>query len=165
MPAVLLVIHMFITVGLVAVILLQRSEGGALGMGGGPGGMVSGRAAGDMLTRATTWLATAFLVSSLLLVIVLNAGAGVEGSATDEVDTAPLDAPAFPDDDVTPGGVESFTLPDATPTTSTADESSFDLPVEDETPASDDTAEADDTNTGEDPADEGEDSQEDSENP
>lgn len=72
MNNVLLVLQGFIALGLVAVILLQRSEGGALGMGGGPGGLMSSRSAGNVLTRATTWLAAAFIGMCLLLGWQLN---------------------------------------------------------------------------------------------
>ena len=56
---VLLVINVFVCVALIAVVLLQRSEGGALGMGGGggPGNFMTARGAGDLLTRVTWILA------------------------------------------------------------------------------------------------------------
>ena len=73
MTSVLLVIHVIIAVALVAVILLQRSEGGALGIGGG-GGFMSARGAGNALTRATAILATFFLASCLGLTILQSVG-------------------------------------------------------------------------------------------
>ncbi len=86
MATFLLVIHLFIAAGLVGVILLQRSEGGALGMGGGgPGNLMSGRAAGNALTRATTALAVGFFATSLVLALVLNRGDD-DGSVLDRVD-------------------------------------------------------------------------------
>ena len=51
--------------------MLQRSEGGALGIGGG-GGLMTGRAAGNLLTRTTAILATAFMVTSLGLAVLAN---------------------------------------------------------------------------------------------
>lgn len=70
---IILVIHLLIAVGLVGVILLQRSEGGALGIGGGSGGgLMSGRAAGNLLTRTTAILATIFFITSLGLAIIAN---------------------------------------------------------------------------------------------
>lgn len=69
-----LVIHTLIAVALVAVILLQRSEGGALGIGGGPSGMMSARGAANLLTRATAWLATAFIATSILLAVLHSTG-------------------------------------------------------------------------------------------
>lgn len=61
----LLVVHAIISAALVAVILMQRSEGGGLGMGGSPSGLMSARGAADFLTRATTILATIFVVLSI----------------------------------------------------------------------------------------------------
>ncbi|TNE65880.1 MAG: preprotein translocase subunit SecG [Alphaproteobacteria bacterium] len=66
MESVLLVIHLMLAIALVATILLQRSEGGALGIGGG-GGFMTARGAGDALSRTTKWLAIFFLANSLAL--------------------------------------------------------------------------------------------------
>lgn len=63
----LLVVHALITLALVGVILVQRSEGGGLGMGGSPTGLMSARGAADFLTRATTVLATIFIVLSITI--------------------------------------------------------------------------------------------------
>lgn len=75
MQQVLIVIHLLIVVALVAVILLQRSEQGALsGLGGngsgGLGGLMSGRGQANLLTRTTAILAAAFFATSLLLAII-----------------------------------------------------------------------------------------------
>ncbi len=70
---IILVIHLLIAISLVGVILLQRSEGGALGIGGNSGGgLMSGRAAGNLLTRTTGILATVFFITSLVLAIIAN---------------------------------------------------------------------------------------------
>ncbi|PHS24874.1 MAG: preprotein translocase subunit SecG [Robiginitomaculum sp.] len=74
MTTVLLTIHFLISVALVATVLLQRSEGGALGMGGGPGSMMSGRGAADVLTRSTSILGALFFTTSILLTVVPNIG-------------------------------------------------------------------------------------------
>ncbi|PHR58002.1 MAG: preprotein translocase subunit SecG [Robiginitomaculum sp.] len=75
MTSVLLTIHFLISVALVIAVLLQRSEGGALGIGGGgPGGLMSGRAATNLLTRATGFLGAGFFVMSILLTVVPNWG-------------------------------------------------------------------------------------------
>ena len=79
---VLLVIHLLIALALVGVILLQRSEGGALGIGGG-GGMMTSRAAGNLLTRTTAILATGFFVTSLGLALISN-GRSQAGSIMDQ---------------------------------------------------------------------------------
>jgi len=69
MEAVLLTIHLMVAIAMVVAILLQRSEGGALGIGGGggAGGFMSARGAGDLLTKTTKWLAIIFLANSLAL--------------------------------------------------------------------------------------------------
>ena len=67
MQTVLLSIHLIVAIALVVTILLQRSEGGALGIGGGAGGMMTARGAGDLLTKTTKWLAIVFLANSLAL--------------------------------------------------------------------------------------------------
>ncbi len=73
MQAVLLVIQLIVSIALIGVVLLQRSEGGALGMGGGGsglGGLFSPRGAADTLTRTTTILAIAFFITSLSLTLL-----------------------------------------------------------------------------------------------
>ncbi len=66
-----LIVHTLIAAALVGVILLQRSEGGGLGIGGGnAGGLVSARGAADLMTRSTNILAAGFIVTSLLLAVL-----------------------------------------------------------------------------------------------
>jgi preprotein translocase subunit SecG len=72
MQTVLIVIHLLIVIALIATVLLQRSEGGALGMGGGSGGFFSGRGQANALTRATAILATLFFITSLALTILAS---------------------------------------------------------------------------------------------
>jgi len=73
MTTVLLVIHLMIAAGLVAVVLLQRSEGGALGIGGGGGGgFLTGRGTANFLTRLTAGLAAAFFLTSIVLTLLAN---------------------------------------------------------------------------------------------
>jgi len=69
MQSVLVVIHVILAVSLIAVVLLQRSEGGALGIGGGGGmsGFMTGRGASNLLTRTTAILALCFMLTSLSL--------------------------------------------------------------------------------------------------
>jgi preprotein translocase subunit SecG len=69
MFAFLLVVHAIIAAALVTVILMQRSEGGGLGMGGSPSGLMSARGAADFLTRATATLATVFVALSIVLAV------------------------------------------------------------------------------------------------
>ena len=64
---IVLIVHLIIALFLIAVVLLQRSEGGALGIGGGGGGMVSARGAASALSKVTWGLAIAFICTSILL--------------------------------------------------------------------------------------------------
>ncbi len=69
----ILIVHLVLVVFLVGIVLLQRSEGGALGMGGGGGGgggVMTGRGAATALQRATWYIAIGFLVTSLTLTIM-----------------------------------------------------------------------------------------------
>lgn len=72
MYAVLLTIEVVVCIAMIGVILLQRSEGGGLGMGsgGGAGGLMSGRGAANVLTRTTVILATIFISTSIALTLV-----------------------------------------------------------------------------------------------
>jgi preprotein translocase subunit SecG len=63
----LLILQSLVAATMVAVILMQRSEGGGLGVGGSPSGLMSARGAADFLTRATSVLATVFVVLSITL--------------------------------------------------------------------------------------------------
>ncbi|MBL4538798.1 MAG: preprotein translocase subunit SecG [Oceanicaulis sp.] len=85
MTAVLLIIHVLIAAALTGVILMQRSEGGALGIGGGgPGGMMSGRGAANLLTRITMILGALFIGNSILLAILSGVTTST-GSVIDRV--------------------------------------------------------------------------------
>ncbi|HLJ64222.1 MAG TPA: preprotein translocase subunit SecG [Stellaceae bacterium] len=71
MLTVVLVIHLMLAVSLVAVVLLQKSEGGALGMGGGGmSGFMSGRSTANLLTRTTAVLAGLFMLTSIALALL-----------------------------------------------------------------------------------------------
>ncbi|MBV8106947.1 MAG: preprotein translocase subunit SecG [Hyphomicrobiales bacterium] len=70
MQSVLIVIHILIVIALVAVVLLQRSEGGALGAGGGTGNFMTGRGQANALSRATAVLAALFFATSLLMSVI-----------------------------------------------------------------------------------------------
>jgi preprotein translocase subunit SecG len=69
MQTVLIVIHLLIVIALVGVVLLQRSEGGALGVGGG-GGFMTGRGQANALSRATAILGALFFATSLIMSIL-----------------------------------------------------------------------------------------------
>ena len=70
MQSVLLVIHILIVVALIGVVLLQRSEGGALGTGGGTGSFMTGRGQANALSRATAILGALFFATALLMSIL-----------------------------------------------------------------------------------------------
>ncbi|KPF79763.1 preprotein translocase subunit SecG [Brevundimonas sp. AAP58] len=72
LQTILLVVMILISIALIAVVLLQRSEGGALGMGGGPSGFMTARGAGNLLTVTTWWLGAAFGACAIALTIVGN---------------------------------------------------------------------------------------------
>lgn len=116
METVLIVVHLMIVLALVGSVLLQRSEGGALGMGGGGGsgggGFMTGRGTANALTRTTAYLAAAFFATSIALAILASQGTttvspfdGIEtsseggtGGVLDDLQRlqgdAPIEAPA-----------------------------------------------------------------------
>lgn len=94
----LLVVQAVIATALVIVILMQRSEGGGLGMGGSPSGLMSARGAADFLTRATTILATLFVLLSIVLAVLAatqHRGQGVDTSLVGKTSSA-QEQPAAP---------------------------------------------------------------------
>ena len=105
MQTVLILIHILVVLALIGVVLLQKSEGGALGMGGGPSGFMTARGAGDLLTRTTWILGAIFFVLGLLLTIV----AGRESGSASVVDRLKVDAinPAELQKEATPPPVQT----------------------------------------------------------
>lgn len=103
MQTVLIVIHLLVAMALIGVVLLQRSEGGALGMGGGAGGgsgagfggMFSPRGAASTLTRTTAVLAFCFLVTSMSLTYV-SLGTSQDNSLFGVAPGAPGAPPTLP---------------------------------------------------------------------
>jgi preprotein translocase subunit SecG len=96
MIVLLFVIHVAIAVSLVGVIMLQKSEGGALGMGGGGmSGFMTGRSTANLLTRTTAFLAIAFFATSVLLVVLSN-HTGTVRSLIDQGSPTTQEAPAVP---------------------------------------------------------------------
>ncbi|MEC8110155.1 MAG: preprotein translocase subunit SecG [Pseudomonadota bacterium] len=101
METLVLTIHILIALALIGSVLLQRSEGGGLGIGGGggaSGGFMTARGTANLMTRVTAILATAFFATSLLLAIL--AGSQRESvSIVDEVineTPAPATGPVVP---------------------------------------------------------------------
>jgi len=95
---VLLIIHLFVTLALIGVVLIQRSEGGGLGIGSsqGMGAFMSGRGTANLLTRATAILATIFMALSLALALMNRGTTGVGGSLLENPPPATAPAPSAP---------------------------------------------------------------------
>jgi preprotein translocase subunit SecG len=94
MTTVLLIIHLFVTLALIGVVLIQRSEGGGLGIGSsqGMGAFMGGRGTANLLTRTTAILATLFMALSLTLALMNRGTMGAGGRSI--LDTgAPVSAP------------------------------------------------------------------------
>lgn len=108
MQTVLIVIHLMIVLALVGVVLIQRSEGGGLGVGGGSGFM-SARGTANALTRTTAILATLFFITSLGLGLL----ARFESKPTDILDRIPAGT-------AVPAGNVLDQLPGAAPATTPA---------------------------------------------
>lgn len=94
MITVILVIHLMLAIALIGVVLVQKSEGGALGIGGGGGGggFMSVRGTANLLTRTTGILAALFMTTSLVLAIL--SGAGQEKSSILDNPEISITAPA-----------------------------------------------------------------------
>lgn len=105
MVTVVLLIHIMIAAALVGVVLLQRSEGGALGIGGGGGGgFLTGRGTANLLTRVTAGLAAAFFATSVILSLAAQRTAA-PSSVFGQPDQQPAsEGPATPGQDTTPRG-------------------------------------------------------------
>jgi preprotein translocase subunit SecG len=119
---ILLVVLVIVAVTMIGVVLIQRSEGGALGIGGGgPGAMFSARGSANFLTRMTAALAAVFMVLSLVLAILSrqsDEGASVMDASTvpaeqksDELQ--PFDSEDYDPDALDGGGAPSVAEPDA----------------------------------------------------
>lgn len=97
MSIIILSIHLVVSICLIGLVLLQRSEGGALGIGGGGGGsLMSGRGASDALARLTSIAGGLFLAVSLFLTWLSGVGSTGERSVFDIIPQAPISAPATP---------------------------------------------------------------------
>ncbi|MCH9765823.1 MAG: preprotein translocase subunit SecG [Alphaproteobacteria bacterium] len=117
MATVILVIHLMIAAAMIGVVLMQKSEGGALGIGGsggggGGGGFLTGRGQANLLTRVTAGLAMAFFATSIALTILgQRSGSGDESifdrttapAAVEKTTTPSKEAPAKADDEPSGG--------------------------------------------------------------
>lgn len=110
MHQVLLVIHVLLAVSLVGIVLLQRSEGGGLGLGGSGGGMsgfMTARGTANLLTRTTAILAALFIVTSITLTILARSGGERKSILDGATPAAPVSAPATPATPAAPAGQEN----------------------------------------------------------
>jgi len=98
LSTVLLIVHLFVTLALIGVVLIQRSEGGGLGIGTsqGMGSFMSGRGTANLLTRTTAILAAIFMILSLTLGLLNRGGGGAQRSLLDTPPPATTTAPAVP---------------------------------------------------------------------
>ncbi len=129
MSTVLLIVQLIISIVLTGLILIQRSEGGALGIGGGGGGgFMSGRSATTSIARMTGILGAIFIINCLALSIVFN----LENQNTSLIDdtnaVAPLTAPIDSPDTTLPLADE--TIAAETPETETAVEAESEVATE-----------------------------------
>lgn len=123
----LLVVQAIVATVLVTVILMQRSEGGGLGMGGSPGGLMSARGAADFLTRSTKILAIVFVTLSIVLAALAATRSGpavVDATAAPASRTAPAAIPTAPapaEGGMFSGAARTATQPTPAPTASPVD--------------------------------------------
>ena len=94
----LTVVQAIVAAGLVGLVLMQKSEGGGLGIGGGgsPGGLMSARGAADVLSRATKWFAIMFVALSIVLAAIATGASDGGTNYDDSLDRSTSDAPAAP---------------------------------------------------------------------
>jgi preprotein translocase subunit SecG len=106
LSTVLLIIHLFVTLALIGVVLIQRSEGGGLGIGSsqGMGSFMSGRGTANLLTRTTAILAVIFMGLSLTLALLNRGSSGPTRSIFDTPAPASTTAPAAPKPPAAPAG-------------------------------------------------------------
>ncbi|MBX3447072.1 MAG: preprotein translocase subunit SecG [Parvibaculum sp.] len=113
MTTIILIIHLMLAVALVATILLQRSEGGALGIGGGGDGFMTGRGTANVLTRTTAILAVLFITTSLVLGILATRGGSGDSVLDRVVPPAGQGESTLPDVPAPLGGFEEPSVPPA----------------------------------------------------
>ncbi|MHA6767909.1 preprotein translocase subunit SecG [Sphingobium ummariense] len=106
----LLVVQAIVAALLVAVILMQKSEGGGLGVGGSPAGLMSARGAADFLTRSTTVLATIFVSLSIVMAVIASvrhAPSDIDTSLVRQAPASSAPAPATGNADPLGGAADS----------------------------------------------------------
>jgi len=97
MENILLVLNIILAILLVLLVLMQRSEGGALGIGVSQENMMFSKSAGNFMTKATAVVATLFIICSLALTIVSRSELTTSGSVLDAVEEKNQDTPSIPE--------------------------------------------------------------------
>ena len=97
MENILLVINVVLAILLVIIVLLQKSEGGALGIGVSQESYMFSRTAGDFLTKATAVIATLFIICSLSLTIISRGDIATESSVIDKIEESSGEVPKIPE--------------------------------------------------------------------
>ena len=97
MENILLVINIILALILVSLILLQKSEGGALGIGVSQESFMLSRSAGNFMTKATAIVATLFIICSLALTIISRAELTPTSSVLDTIEEKTEDTPSIPE--------------------------------------------------------------------
>ena len=97
MENILLVLNIILAIVLVLLVLMQRSEGGALGIGVSQENMIFSKSAGNFMTKATAVVATLFIICSLALTIVSRSELTTSGSVLDAVEEKNQDTPSIPE--------------------------------------------------------------------
>lgn len=109
----LLILHAIIALLLIVFVLLQKSEGGSLGFGGGGNNLFSVRGSANFLTRTTAIFATLFMATSLVLAVLFARSSKNNGSILNEIENQPSEtapaaknktAPTVPSSPLTPFG-------------------------------------------------------------
>ena len=98
MENILLFINIILALILVSLILLQKSEGGALGIGVSQENFMLSRSAGGFMTKATAVIATLFIICSLALTIISRAELSPTNSVLDTIEEKTEDTPSIPED-------------------------------------------------------------------
>ena len=97
MENILLVVNVILAVILVIIVLLQKSEGGALGIGVSQESFMFSRTAGDFMTKATAIIATLFIICSLSLTIISRGDLETESSVIDKIEQNSGEVPKIPE--------------------------------------------------------------------
>ena len=97
MENILLVVNVILAVILVIIVLLQKSEGGALGIGVSQESFMFSRTAGDFMTKATAIIATLFIICSLSLTIISRGNLETESSVIDKIEQNSEEVPKIPE--------------------------------------------------------------------